>query len=346
MFNNNNLSLNKEILFLIFLYISLIISFFVGENSTGGAIIDYTNQKFISLDFASNFTDTLFNYDNYSTRHSPILIIFLSIFEKVNLDDFVIRLIHLHLGLLLPYYFFKILEIRFKSIKKNYLILLVGLVFLSPTFRSLCIWPDSRLLGLTFFTMSVYYFLKFKENKDFNYVYINIFTCALSAYISPNFSVFSLFFFYYYVKFYSFFSKKIFLIIFLNIIFALPAFYYVFFLEINFLNKSAAININENDRVFFHNIFNDLLITFSIIFFYLFPFLIGKIIKFSNILTKSNILISIILFALCVYFFNYNYEYSGGGIFFKFSNFIFENNFFFFFRIFFNFNLFSIFLKE
>ena len=42
--------------------------------------------------------------------------------------------------------------------------------------------------------MSVYYFLKFKENKDFNYVYINIFTCALSAYISPNFSVFSLFF--------------------------------------------------------------------------------------------------------------------------------------------------------
>ena len=98
MFNNNNLSLNKEILFLIFLYISLIISFFVGENSTGGAIIDYTNQKFISLDFASNFTDTLFNYDNYSTRHSPILIIFLSIFEKVNLDDFVIRLIHLHLG--------------------------------------------------------------------------------------------------------------------------------------------------------------------------------------------------------------------------------------------------------
>ena len=58
--------------------------------------------------------------------------------------------------------------------------------------------------------MSVYYFLKFKENKDFNYVYINIFTCALSAYISPNFSVFSLFFFIIMSNSIVFFQKKIF----------------------------------------------------------------------------------------------------------------------------------------
>ena len=105
MFNNNNLTLNKEILFLIFLYLSLIISFLIGENSTGGAILDYKNQKLISLNFASNFTETFLNYDNFRTRHSPILIIFLSILERLNLDDYIIRLIHLHLGLLLPYFF-------------------------------------------------------------------------------------------------------------------------------------------------------------------------------------------------------------------------------------------------
>lgn len=330
MFINNNLSLNKEVLFLVFLYLSLIISFLIGENSTGGAILDYENQKLVSLNFASNFNETLLNYDNFRTRHSPVLIIFLSIFEILNLDDYTIRLIHLHFGLFLPYFFFKVLKIKFKNIENKYLILLTGLVFLSPTFRSLCIWPDSRILGLTFFTISVYYFFKFKENENFNYAIINIITCALSAYISPNFSVFSLFFFYNYLKYFNFLSKKIFLISIINLVLALPAFYYVFILDINFLNKTAAINIDEQEKIFFHNIFNDLLITFSIIFFYLFPFLIEKIIKLPNLINKSNILISLILFFLCVYFFNYNYEYSGGGIYFKISNFLFNNNIFFF----------------
>ena len=107
MFNNNNYNLNKEILFLILLYLSLIISFLIGENSTGGAILDYKNQKSISLSFVSNFSESFLNYDNFSTRHSPVLIIFLSIFEKLNLDDYTIRFIHLHLGLLLPYFFLK-----------------------------------------------------------------------------------------------------------------------------------------------------------------------------------------------------------------------------------------------
>ena len=37
------------------------------------------------------------------------------------------------------------------------------------------------------------------------------------------------------------------------------------------------------------------------------------------------------IFLLCVLNFNYNYSYSGGGIFFKFSNFFFENNYLFYF---------------
>ena len=37
--------LNKEIVLLFFLYVTLIISLIFGENSTGGAIIDYDNQK-------------------------------------------------------------------------------------------------------------------------------------------------------------------------------------------------------------------------------------------------------------------------------------------------------------
>ena len=317
-FNNNYFNLNKGILFIFSLYLTLLISFFFGENSTGGAISDYNNQKFISSSFSINFKETLFNYDNFSTRHSPILIIFLSIFEKLNLSDLVIRIIHLHLCLLLPYFFYQILKLKFESIDKKILLLLVGLIFLSPTFRSLAIWPDSRILGLTFFSLSIIYYLKFKQKLNFNFALLNIFTCAISSYISPNFSLFSLFFLYNYLKIFNVLSKKMLIIYSLNLVLALPAIYYIFVLDINFLNKTAAINFNEGEKIFFNNIFNDILITFTIIFFYFLPFLIEKIIKFEKVYRLDYLIFSLILFSVCVYFFNYNYSYSEEVYFLKF----------------------------
>ena len=116
----------------------------------------------------------------------------------------------------------------------------------------------------------------------------------------------------------------------LNLILALPAIYYIFVLDINFLNKTAVTNFNEEEKIFFNNIFNDILITFTIIFFYFLPFLIEKIIKFEKVYRLDYLIFSLILFSVCVYFFNYNYSYSGGGIFFKISYFLFNNNFFFY----------------
>ena len=60
---------------------------------------------------------------------------------------------------------------------------------------------------------------------------------------------------------------------------SIPAIYYIFVLDINFLNKTAATNFNDSDKIFFNNIFNDILITFSLIFFYLLPFLIEKLLN-------------------------------------------------------------------
>ena len=127
---------------------------------------------------------------------------------------------------------------------------------------------------------------------------------------------------------------------------SIPAVYYIFILDINFLNKTAATNFNHNDKIFFNNIFNDILITFSLIFFYLLPFLIENIVKYSKIFKLSNLLFSIIIFLLCVNFFNYNYSYSGGGIFFKISNFFFNNNYLFFIIGFISIFIFLPFLKN
>ena len=327
-FNHNNLS--KEVIFFLFLYFTLLISFFLGENSTGGAFLDYINQKKISIKFSEEFFDSLINYDEFSTRHSPILIIFLSFFEKLNFSDILIRLIHFHLCLLLPIYFFKSLQLKFLETDKIVLILLTSLIFISPTFRSLSIWPDSRIFGLIFFTISVYNYLKFQKYKKFKFCVLNTIALAISAYISPNFSVFAIYFFFKFILYYKINSREIFKIIILNIFLSLPAIFYIFYLKVNFLTETAAIGLNKNENIFFNNIFNDILITFSLLFFYFFPFLVTKIIKSEKILKIENLILSIFIFLLCLLNFNYNFKYSGGGIFLQTSNLIFLNNYFFY----------------
>ncbi len=332
-YNNSN---RNGVIFLFFLYLTLIISFVLGENSTGGAIKDYINQKNISQKFSYEFFQTLYEYDSFGTRHSPVLIIFLSLFEKIKLPDVFIRLIHLHLSLLLPFFFYKCLTVKFKDIDEKILLFLLSLIFLSPTFRSLAIWPDSRLLGLAFFTLSIYFFLKFEDNKNIKFAIYNVITLALSAYLSPNFSVFSIFFLIKFFLYYGFFSKKFLYLVVINFFLAIPAFYYIFILDINFLLQSAAIGISGNEKIIFNNLFNDILITFSIIFFYLIPFIFLKIFKLNNFLNIKNILVSIIIFLICLINFDYNYSYSGGGIFFKVSNYFFNNNYLFYFISFFS----------
>ena len=326
----------KEIVFFFVLYSSLIISFILGENSTGGAIIDYNNQKSISSKFNEDFLNTLLNYDNFSTRHSPILIIFLSFLEKIKLSDEIIRLIHLHICLFLPLIFYKILIEKFGIKNRNNLILLSCLIFLSPTFRSLSVWPDSRLLGLLIFSISILYYLRFLKDRKFSYALFNIITCALSAYISPNFSIFSIFFFTTYFLHYGFVSKKTIIIVLINLILALPAFYYIFILDINFINKSAAVGLNAENNIIFVNIYNNIILTFSLFFFYLLPFIIIKLIKIENLLSIKTIIISFILLLILIHNFGYKYEFTGGGIFYKISFFLFQNNYLFFFISFFS----------
>ena len=188
-----------EILLCILLYISLIIGFVLNENSLGGSIKDYINQKLISIKFSNNFYETLINYDNERTRHSPVLIILLSFFEKIKINDYIIRLFNLHFLLLIIIFFYKSLKLKINYLNKKELLLIALVIFLSPTFRSLSIWPDSRLYGILFFTISIMYFIKFQNSKyyidQFKYSLFCILFLAVSSYFSPNFFLFYLFFF-------------------------------------------------------------------------------------------------------------------------------------------------------
>ena len=319
----------NQIIFFSFLYLLLLLGFFLNENSTGGAIIDYQNQKIAAESFANDFKNTFLNYQDYSTRHSPVLIIFLSFFEKINLNDEYIRFIHLHIALVLPLFFYLCLKIKFPTIKDKYIYIIVGLVFLSPTFRSLSIWPDSRILGLTLFLLSIYYLLKFITYQKYYYCILNVIFLVSSAYISPNFSLFSIYFFYIFLKFFKPFSKEILLIVLLNFLLSLPAIYYIFVLDVNFLTQTAASNV-ETKNILFNNYFNQLLIIPTIIFFYIFPFILIKFIKLNNFYSFNKLIFTILIFFSSIFFFDYQLKYTGGGIFLHLSNFLFKNNYIFF----------------
>ena len=321
------------ILILTILYFSLFLGFYLDEDSLGGAFSDYKGLYYISENFKNNFIYTLLNYDEVGNRHSPIFYILRS---GLPLDEIFQRIFFLNIYLLIPIFFYKSLKIIFKTTPKNNLKLLAFVLLLFPTYRSYSIWPDPHLLGVLFFIISIYYFLKFRENvKGFKDATLSTIFLALSAYSSPNFGIFVIYFFYeFYLRFNI--SKKLILIIFLNIILSIPFFYYLFYLDVNFIFKENSWDIGEN---FYskENISNKILIISSIFFFYLIPFLNHKkIISDFNLMHIIDIkLMSFILFFLfCCYFFDftsaYNLTNSGGGFFYNISKFLFNNNYLFY----------------
>tara|TARA_A100001015_G_C15038442_1_gene737877 strand:- start:366 stop:1607 length:1242 start_codon:yes stop_codon:yes gene_type:complete len=318
---------NKIGIFLI-LYISLLIGFYFGENSSGGAYPDFLMRMSLIDNFNNNFKETFLNYHNLKDRHSPLLIIIMSFINNLGIEINIIRLIHLNFIPLLVFISYKCLILKFPNNNKNLLFLICCVFFLSASLRSIAIWPDSRLIGLFIFLCSVYFFIKFKIRYYYkDAIYSNL-MLIISAYFSPNFSIFFIYFFFYYLKFYNF-SKQIIILLILNFILSLPMFFYIFVLDVNFFSIKAVSNISTLESF---NISNKIFIISSLIFFYLFPFISNKssLKLIINEFKINHLYFVTIIFFLLLYFFNYSNEYTGGGIFFKFSNVIFGNSYFFF----------------
>ena len=322
-------SLNN-IFLLLFLYLTLIIGFIYGENLNHGSYGDWIGANRDPIkDFSNDFTYTFLNYDSYGHRHSPVYLIFLSLFLDLGLDIDQVRFVHLHLCILLIVIFYQCLRLTFTNINNNYLFLLSLIIFLSPTFRSLAIWPDSRLPGLIFFVLTVYFFLRFKITNNLRYTWYTCVSLLISSYISPNFSIFYPYFFFFFLKKVKF-KELSFLIIF-NCLASLPILYYIFILDVNFLAAGKTPNLNNESISFSFNLSDKVMIISSMIFFHLSPilFMDNFFNQFKNfILKKFMILIPLVV--CLIYFFNYQLSYTGGGVFFILSNLLFNNNYFFY----------------
>ena len=318
------------VLFSIF-YSSLIVGFYFDENLNFGAIGDWLHTDLPVIESSSkDMVYTILNYEMFGHRHSPVYLLFLGFLKKIGFSSELIRFFHLNLSLLLIYFFYKCLKLKFDNIEKGLLILISFSIFLSPTFRSLSIWPSTRIIGLIFFLLSILEFLKYQKTNKEIHIWKNLTFLIISSYISPNFSVFIIYFIYHFLKKLKF-DKVLNLIIFCFIL-SLPAFYYLFILDVNFLTAETP-GLKKGDTIGLNfNFSNKILIISSITFFHLLPFLINK--KFlnnlKNLINKKLLIFIVIFFAINVYFFNYVLNFTGGGIFYQISHYFLNNNLFFY----------------
>ncbi len=311
----------------LFLYFSLLLGFYFNEDFGLGYMTDYSVLKLYVPLFEKNFVNTLLNFDALGTSHSPIYYIFVLFLEKISFNETFSRLINLHVSLLIPYFFYLCLKIKYKFKKENLYILIPCIIFFSPYFRSSSIWLGSENLSLLFLLISFYFFLKHDatEEKNLSNILLNAVFLACAAYFRPIYALFSIYFF---LRFYLDLklSTKLLYYLLINILLSFPALYYLYILNVDFITIHISQKMNVSRFV------NQFSVTISIIFFYSIPFLltrVGDVLK-SSLFKVKNIILSIIFTYLLIYHFNYDLAY-GGGIFYKVSLLIFDNNYLFYF---------------
>ena len=317
--NQNNIIRN---LLFSFFSLTLLFSFFVGENSAGGTRYDHSVTSEFILLFSSNILENLQIYDPKINPHLPF---FYMIFGKLhNLFSLeALRFIYLLVSLALPILFYKILKLRFKSIDKNTLFIISLLIFLSPYFRSSAVWLTNDNLTLILFCLSIYYFFKSEKfkSKKINHTLRCFIFLALSAYTRQNFIIFIFFYFYYLFSNSEF--KIIMIILFTNFVLSIPILYYLIYYE----HVSYYIVTNSVDKI---DYLLNIIIYLNLILFYLFPFIFSRSI-FKKIIyrlrTNLKEIIFLVLFIILINNFILDYSYSahgfGGGAFYKlFINFL------------------------
>lgn len=307
---------NKYLIFL--LYLIFLSAFMLNEDSLGGAKKDFGYLFGHTLEFKEDFFYTFFNYDKTNARHSPVFLIINSFLLKIIKYEYNLRFLFFHLNAITIYYFYRNLRIRFKETDKKLLILLSGLLILSPTFRSSSVWPDSYNAGLLFLIISFYNYEKYKSNFRTEYFFYCIIFYSIASYFSPNFSIFSLFFF---LNF-CFLNKKkreIILFFILNCLLAFPAIYYLFILKINFFHLGEQIYGYNENFISLRNLSNKIILIPPIIAFHLLPIIFFK--KKNNNFKFANLLYLPLYYILIKIFLVENFNYmdvhkliGGGGI--------------------------------
>ena len=329
-FKFSNITHHYIFIFLI-LYLTVLLGIYFNEDNLGGAAYDSIYHFKIVQKFNENFFYTFSNFGKteleLGTRNSPVFWAFMSLFSKfISFDS--IRILNSLIIFATAIAFYKCLILKFKNFNHLSLIILASMIFLSPSLRSLAIWPYSLSWGLFFFILSIYYYLKFQNNFDLKSSLLILINVIFAAYIYPSFSVFYIF---YFIKIINKTKNTVLAIkiLILSFILSLPCVIYL--LSTDFLKifeGAQGVDMSVTQSL---NISNKILIIGTMILYFLMPIINLKeiFLKIKNI-DKIHLLLVFIFCLTNIYFFNFPHSTWGGGFFHKASNIIFGNNYLFF----------------
>ena len=149
-----------------FLYLVLSLSIFVGlyfnidSAGSGGFIIDFKSTWPLVENPLQFSTDLEIKF--------PLHYYIAAIIYLIVNDKEILRIIYCLFSTTIPYLFFLCLKIKFRRIDLNNLFLFSLIIFLLPSFRSAAIWPNTQITGIFFFLISLFFFLKWEDKKQFN----------------------------------------------------------------------------------------------------------------------------------------------------------------------------------
>ena len=310
--------LKKNFTLYLILVLSLFVSFYFRENSSGGSKMDFNYMYPFIEKFLFNMNEGFLFYlsDDGSKIHSPFFYIIVSIFLRFFVELTYVNYLYLLISSVLPLIFYKILSFKFK-VEKNYLFFISLVIFFSPYFRSSAVWILGENLSLIFFSLFIYFYLKLKTTNELKDYLLSAFFIILCSYVRYYYCLFFLILIYECFKNLS--LKNIIYFILFCFIVSLPAFIY-FITIFYYFNFASALSKFGGT-----NYLNNLLTIYLIVLFYLIPIIIFKIkdiIKYyiKNIFIFYFVIFSaILIFSIDHYFYQqllFNSEV-GGGVFIK-----------------------------
>lgn len=240
----------SSILIYLFISLSLLIDLFLGiDLSSGGSSSDFKNTFPIVINLSNFNVDFWSNY----TRHFPLHYFLLSVIYKFLEDEYLVRLIYLSLAQFIPLLVFYNLKYIYKKININNLLIFSSFILLLPFLRSSIVWSNSHATGLIFFLISNLFLERFINDKNTKNLILSILFLSFAVYSVQYYATFFLIFL---LRIFQNFNFRVFV---LSLIFcfisSLPGFYFL------------KIMPSSGDIPWSTNIFNTLIINFSIFFF-------------------------------------------------------------------------------
>ena len=302
--------------------ISLLIGFYFNEDSSGsgGFIADFSN----TWGYVEALKENILIRPSNWTVHTPLHYILISKLSILFENKTFLRLAFCLISIFMPILFYECLKIKYPNVSNKLLLIFASSILLLPSFRSAAIWANNHMTALIFFLLTTLFYLKWKKKlnngtNDFKLVFFQTIFLALAVYTRQYYA---LFFFYFLFIYFEKLNIKNFLIISMFISFLTIPGFFLIYLDPALIKTSFDTNFS-----------NTILVSSSIISFYMLPFLIcffledkeNKLFNYNNIKILIGSIVTISIFYL---FFDYDPK-TGGGFFMKLSYILFKSPYFF-----------------